>query len=123
VPPVVLDASALLAYWLDEPGSEVVQQAIGEHGALISAPNFAEVLSKLIDARPDFAHKLGTAGPRSAEESMAIVTGLPMAGGAISVEPFGLQDALLCAKLRPLTVHRACHLATALAWQWPSVWA
>ena len=44
----VLDASALLAYLLDEPGAEIVEEAIGE-GAAISTVNLAEVLSKLAD--------------------------------------------------------------------------
>jgi PIN domain nuclease of toxin-antitoxin system len=46
---VVLDASALLAYLHDEPGSGVVQSAL-EDGAAISALNLAEVLSKLVDS-------------------------------------------------------------------------
>ncbi len=43
---VVLDASALLAYVRDEPGAEVVDQAL-EQGAYVSAVNWAEALSKL----------------------------------------------------------------------------
>ncbi len=110
MPPVVLDASALLAYWLDESGAGVVEQAIGEHGALISAANFAEVLTKLTDARVDFADTLSGVEPHDAEAARAIVASLPLAGGAISVEPFELQDALLCAKLRPLTLHKGLSL-------------
>lgn len=44
----VLDASALLALFQGEPGSEKVAQAIKE-GAAISAVNLAEVVSKLHD--------------------------------------------------------------------------
>ena len=87
--PVVLDASALLAYWLDEPGAEVVAAAIGSEGAVIAAPNFAEALTKLIDRRTAMAKELG--GP------------LPLAGGSIEVEPFTLVDAEMCAKLRVAT--------------------
>jgi len=82
---VVLDASALLAYWLDEPGAEVVTTAIAAEGALIAAPNLAEALTKLIDRRPALAVDLPD---------------IPLAGGAISVEPFTMVDAVACARLR-----------------------
>ena len=39
----VLDASALLAYLQDEPGSEVVDAAL-THGAMINVAHYAEVL-------------------------------------------------------------------------------
>ncbi len=42
----VLDASALLAYFNDEPGGEVVENALAELGA-VSAVNWAEVLTKV----------------------------------------------------------------------------
>jgi PIN domain nuclease of toxin-antitoxin system len=103
VAPVVLDASALLAYWLDEPGAPVVERAIADHGAVVSAPNFAEALSKVIDARPALANTLPDPAPRTTSETAATVPDMPMAGGAIVVEPFTLQDAVLCAKLRPVT--------------------
>ena len=103
MPPVVLDASALVAYWLDEPGADVVEGAIAEHGGLVSAPNFAEALSKLIDRRPGLAHELADPGPITAGEVGATLPGMPMAGGAISVEPFTLPDAVLCARLRRAT--------------------
>jgi len=44
---VVLDASALLAFLHDEPGSLVVSQAL--EGALVSSVNWSEVLQKAID--------------------------------------------------------------------------
>lgn len=44
---VVLDSSALLAYIKAEPGAEVVKESIGD--AVISAVNFAEAVSKLVD--------------------------------------------------------------------------
>jgi PIN domain nuclease of toxin-antitoxin system len=44
---VVLDASAVLADLRHEPGAEVVRTAI--HGAMISAVNLAEVITKLIE--------------------------------------------------------------------------
>ena len=43
----VLDPSALLCLLFDEPGAERVEEAL--HGALVSAANLAEVVSKLID--------------------------------------------------------------------------
>ena len=52
VVPSVLDASALLAYLQDEPGSSVVQQALAA-GAFMSVVNYAEVLSRLADAGED----------------------------------------------------------------------
>lgn len=47
-PVAVLDASALLAFYLDEPGCERVERPL-EGGALISAVNWAEVLARLVD--------------------------------------------------------------------------
>jgi ribonuclease VapC len=46
--PVVLDASALLALFNDEPGAERVMQAL-ERPCLLSAANHTEVLTKLLD--------------------------------------------------------------------------
>jgi ribonuclease VapC len=48
----VLDASALLALIRKEPGAERVRATI-DRGAAISAVNWAEVLSKLIEAGGD----------------------------------------------------------------------
>jgi ribonuclease VapC len=44
----VLDASALLAYILDEPGIDIVEDALAG-GAVISSVNLAEVASRLVD--------------------------------------------------------------------------
>ncbi|MDO5068094.1 MAG: type II toxin-antitoxin system VapC family toxin [Propionibacteriaceae bacterium] len=41
---VVLDASALLAWFTDEPGAQVVEQ---HHGAVCSTANWAEAVQKL----------------------------------------------------------------------------
>lgn len=49
---VVLDASALLAYFYDEAGANVIELAIAK-GAVISAINWAEVLSKVFDKGED----------------------------------------------------------------------
>lgn len=45
--PAVLDASALLAYLLDEPGAEVVEEALADD-AHLSTVNLSEVLARLI---------------------------------------------------------------------------
>ncbi|RZF60850.1 PIN domain-containing protein [Sphingomonas populi] len=43
----VLDASAILAAFFDEPGADVVAERMG--GALLSAVNYHEVVAKLVD--------------------------------------------------------------------------
>jgi len=48
VPEVVIDASALLALLNDEPGADVVAEALPE--GVISAVNLSEVVAKLCDA-------------------------------------------------------------------------
>lgn len=45
---VVLDASALLAYLQDEPGSEVIDEVLAE--SVMSSVNWAEVVQKSIAA-------------------------------------------------------------------------
>lgn len=100
---VVLDASALLAYWLDEPGADVVTERIAAEGALIAAPNLAEALTKLIDRRPALAAQLHDGPTSTAGEGALSVPGIPLAGGAIAVEPFTVADAVACARLRPGT--------------------
>jgi len=49
----VLDASALLAHLLAEPGGEIVRDALAEQAAVMSAVNWAEVLSRLASAGAD----------------------------------------------------------------------
>jgi PIN domain nuclease of toxin-antitoxin system len=44
---IVLDASAILAAFFDEPGADRVAEQMG--GALMSAVNYAEVIAKLVD--------------------------------------------------------------------------
>jgi len=87
---VVLDASALLAYLQDEPGAQLVADAIAL-GVCISAVNLAEVLGQVTDrgVYPDsLAAELTTRG---------------LLGGAITIEPFTMGDAIDVARLRPLT--------------------
>ncbi len=89
----------------------MVERAVAEQGALVSAPNFAEALSKLIDRRPALADELPAPGPKMTAETVATLPGMPMAGGAISVEPFTVHDALLCAKFRQATKGSGLSLA------------
>ena len=100
----VLDASALVALALDEPGAAVVESAIAE-GAAISTVNLAEALSRLFDVRPDLAAgieaALGRHAPPSALASLG--PGAPLWLRALTVEPFAVEDAVMCAALRPVT--------------------
>jgi PIN domain nuclease of toxin-antitoxin system len=86
----VLDASALLAHLRDEPGAEVVAEAIA-NGAVISTVNLAEVFSRVADRGGD-PTKLA-----------AELTQSGLLDGAITVEPFTAADAIDAARLRPLT--------------------
>ena len=88
--PPVLDASALLAHLRDEPGADVVGEAIAS-GAVISTVNLAEVFSRVADRGEDPA-KLA-----------AELTQSGLLDGAITVEPFTAADAIDAGRLRPLT--------------------
>ena len=90
----VLDASAIMAYLLDEPGSSHVEAAIGS-GAIISAVNWAEVLS--VYAQAVDLHK--------ALESGGLL------GEHVLLAPLEPQEAPLIASLRPLTRARGLSLA------------
>jgi len=86
----VLAASALLAHLRDEPGADVVAEAIAD-GAVISTVNLAEVFSRVADRGEDPA-KLA-----------AELTQSGLLDGAITVEPFTTADAIDAGRLRPLT--------------------
>jgi ribonuclease VapC len=86
----VLDASGLLAYLQGERGSEQVRDAIGE-GAAISAANWAEVLSKLVEAGEDAVTLAG----RLEREGLI--------DDAVKVVPLTAEDALAIAQLRQAT--------------------
>ena len=82
----VLDASAVLAYLLGEPGEGEVGEVL-EHGyGVISAINLSEVAAKLAD------------GGMSDAEIDAVVAALDM-----RVVPFDTGQALACARLRGST--------------------
>jgi ribonuclease VapC len=87
---LVLDASALLAHLRDEPGADVVGEAIAG-GAAISTVNLAEVFSRSADRGAD------------PQELAATLTRSGLLDGAIAVEPFTAADAIDAARLRPLT--------------------
>lgn len=50
---VVLDASALLAFLQDEPGADVVEEAL-EGGARCGAANWSEVAQRVLASRRDW---------------------------------------------------------------------
>ena len=90
MPAAVLDASALLAYLRDEPGADLVADAVAG-GAAISTVNLGEVYSRVADRGADPA--------RVARQ----MTDRGLLDGAITVEPFTSADAVEVGRLRPLT--------------------
>ena len=80
-PSYVLDASAVLALLHREPGSEVVQDAIGV--SVISSVNWAEVLQKI--------------AARGGREAYDVVGELQYVG--LAVIPFTAEDAEMTAEL------------------------
>jgi len=86
----VLDASAALAYLRDEEGAERVAEALGD-GAVMSAANWAEVLSKVADLGED----------PEALEARLLAEGL--IGSALEIVPLEPRDAAAIARLRPVT--------------------
>jgi PIN domain nuclease of toxin-antitoxin system len=87
----VLDASALMALMLNEPGSDVV--AANLDGAMISAVNLAEVGAKMLERGS--ALDLVETEVRAAQ---------------IAVVPFDEAHAIETARLRPLTKERGLSL-------------
>ncbi len=89
-PETVLDASALLAYLQDEPGAEVVEDAVNA-SALINVANYAEVLTRLADAgeEPAVLHR------RFQDQGLI--------GGLVQVVPLTDEDAVTLARLRAST--------------------
>ena len=103
----VLDASAVLAYIRDEPGSDVVEAALAAR-PIIDAVNYAEVLTRLSDAgeEPAIIHRR--------------LRGQGLIGDLLVVMPLDEADGVTIARLRtPTRAHglslgdRAC-VATAL---------
>jgi ribonuclease VapC len=78
--PVVLDASALLAWFHDEPGAEIVDPLLG--GSIIGTVNLAEVWQKL--------DQHGVAAERALRRARLL---------GVRTEPFSDDDAVLAARL------------------------
>ncbi len=94
----VLDASALLALVLSEPGAEAVGKALAAGGALISTVNLAEVLARVRRAGHDV------------DAAAAQIARLPLAGIAFT-EEHALESARLLPATRALGLSfgdRAC---------------
>jgi PIN domain nuclease of toxin-antitoxin system len=85
-PTSVLDASALLAYLNDEPGADVVEDAL-RRGSAISAVNLAEVLSKLAEVGKD---------PQDVAENLER---RGLLGGNLVVSSLSADDAVIIANL------------------------
>lgn len=94
----VLDASALLAYLGDEPGADVVADAVAG-GAAMGTANVAEALSVLAGRGQEPA------------QVMAQLSQQGLLGGAVSLEPLSSEDAVEVARLRPATKAAGLSLA------------
>ncbi len=81
---VILDASALMAFLRNEPGSAIVEVALAD--AAISTVNLSEILSKAAEL------------PGGLEAAKMVLQGLQL-----RVVPFEEPHAELAAQLRPLT--------------------
>ncbi len=79
----VLDASALLALIHEEPGADLVAEAVT--GSVIGTPNLAEVIGKLVDAQMD----------ASAIRPLVVAAG-------VTIEPLTADDAELAGALRAI---------------------
>jgi ribonuclease VapC len=89
-PDLVLDASALLAYLRDEPGVVEVEAALRQRPA-ISAVNWAEVLSKLVDFGYD------------SDEAAKQLNSANLGGAALTIWPFDERFAQDVARFRNQT--------------------
>ncbi len=86
----VLDASAFLAYLRDEPGAEIVENAL-INGCYISIINWLEVLSKIVD--------LG----ESPEEVIKRLRDEGLLENSLEIIACNEEDAITIAKFRVLT--------------------
>jgi ribonuclease VapC len=115
-PTTVLDASALLAYLQGEPGADCVATSLTQ-GTAMSAVNWAEVLSKLLERG------------KLPQAVTAQLRDLGLLGQAIQIYPVDEALALIIAELLPSTRamglslgDRAC-LALALTLNLPALTA
>jgi len=98
----VLDASALLALLLKEPGAEKVGAVLD--GAVMGVVNLAEVVTHYA--------KLGA----DRGDIEAMLRPLP-----IRLEPVDAELSYMAGMLRPITLPSG--LSLAIVWRWPSAWA
>ena len=96
---ILLDASALIALLHDEPGADVVAQALANDEGAISVVNLAEVLERGIRLEVD-------------RELSALLTYLQK---QVTIVPVTEADALTAAELYPSTRQPALSLADRLA--------
>jgi ribonuclease VapC len=82
----VFDASCVLAALFEEPGSATVVQLWGDYEGVISAVNYAEVVTKLAERGA------------TSEEIPIILEGIPL-----TVLPFEENDCIQVGLLRPIT--------------------
>lgn len=85
----VLDASALMAYFYQEPGADVVESAILQ-GSFISTINWAEVLSTAIHRGEDIESLISKIENDDELSGLAILPAIEI-------------DAIQIARLRPVT--------------------
>jgi PIN domain nuclease of toxin-antitoxin system len=87
-----LDASAYLAYVLDEPGADAIEHVMVNDEAVMSAVNVAEILYRLARVQP-----IG-----SEEARLRQIAGASQLPGVFTVEPFGVDDAVMTSTLIPV---------------------
>jgi ribonuclease VapC len=95
----VLDASALLAYAQDETGAEAAEEVLAE-GAVISAVNWAEVLTRLGESRDE--------DPAALE---AYLSQRGLVRGLLTVVPFTESESIVAAQLRAVARRLGLSLA------------
>jgi PIN domain nuclease of toxin-antitoxin system len=94
---ILLDASALLAWLHEEPGAEVVAEALDTEDGVIPVVNLAEVLEHALRIGADPSRRLAELGQ------------------LVSFEPVMEADALTAAQLYPVTRQPALSLADRIA--------
>jgi ribonuclease VapC len=87
----VLDASAALAYLRGEPGGQEVADVLEAGGAVMSAANWAEVLSRLV------------AQDQPLELVLSRLYGLGIVGATLRIHPVEEDHAIDAARIHPLT--------------------
>jgi PIN domain nuclease of toxin-antitoxin system len=97
---VVLDASALLALLLGEPGGDVVRAR--RAGAVLSAVNYAEVLARTAA----LCGSLEDAKRRVDRQELGVIA-------------LDQTQAAVAASLVPASKKLGCRWPTAAAWHWP----